>query len=139
MIVYYGNSGTQFFLYALLSETLSACMFCHVKKRATRDTLFRYHEPYRVPETSVICKTCQFIFLQGNIYFQFVPFRVLFHNRWNLCAIVIVVIALQDILYPSKGCLVDDSNVHKNFSALNVAIVLSSFLLAIVQSFQYLF
>ena len=139
MIVYYGNSGTQFFLYALFNETLGACMLRHLKKRTTPDTLFRNHEPYRVPETSVICKTCQFIFLQGNIYFQFVPFRVLLHNRWNLCAIVIVVISLQDVSYPSKGCLMDDSNVHKNFSTLNVAIVLSSFLLAKVQSFQYLF
>ena len=44
-----GNSETQFLSHALLRLLVHACTKV-VKKRAPRDTFFRYHEKYCVPK-----------------------------------------------------------------------------------------
>ena len=79
------------------------------------NTFFRNHKPNCVTEMThiAICKTCQFISFQENINFHFVPFGVLLQNTY----------LEHNTSCPSKGCLVDDRNVRKSFSDLDLTII----------------
>ena len=102
------NSGTEFF-----------CMPCwdfwytrapRHKKRAPCDTFFQKQETNRVPEMSP--NYLQNMAIQGNKALNLFLLRVLLHNRF--CA---------QYLRSLKGCLVDDTNMPKRFSTMNLRII----------------
>ena len=82
-----------------------------VKKRALRDTLFRNHEPNHAPELSLaFCKNMPTFFPSGKYTLSICSFL-------ENCYTVVLV---HNISCPSKGCLVDNRNLHNIFSALNL-------------------
>ena len=65
-------------MYALFAETLGTCVHYH-DEYSIDNTFFTNHYSNQVMKWDLgICKICQFISLQENINFQFVP--LLLHN-----------------------------------------------------------
>ena len=112
------NSSKSLFCVPCWSIT---CHMCTMRKHTSCDTFFpktTSHEPSKFRtwyEPWIICKTCKFITLQGNIKPQFVPLKSIFAKKLSSCTLI--------ILHTSTGCLVHDTNVQKRFSALNLTII----------------
>ena len=102
----------KFFLHALFAVTFGhMCAPPKVRKHVPRTvvgkTFFRNYERNQVPEMS-LCKTRQFIFLQGIINFQFVIFEsIATHGEQH---------------FIPKGCFLDEM-CRDTFLVLNLSII----------------